>query len=80
MGKEQSAPMTEGNYLDKCMDAMIYEGNRIKHAWLMARASYAYTCSFIGNTDPSIGEPEFTRWYAFTEAAKLGWEYLWRKD
>ena len=61
------------------IDAMTYNGNRLLLAWKMARASYAYTASFIGQTDPSAGEPEFTHWYAFCGAAELFWEYLWRR-
>lgn len=68
------------NYLDHLMTAMTYSGpSRIWQAWLMARASYAYTCSFIGQTDPSRGEPEFTRWYAFKGAVETGWDCLWRR-
>ena len=69
------------NYLDHMMRGITYDGpSRIKAAWLMARGSYEYTCSFIGTTDPSIGEPEFTRWYAFRCAVELFWDYLWRKE
>ena len=67
------------NYVDRMMTAMTYDGNRIKRAWLMACASYAYTASFIGNTDPSLGEPVFTRWDAIKGAVECGWRYLWRR-
>lgn len=71
--------LTERNYMDAVVKGITYEGNRVLKAWHMACGSYAYTCSFIGKTDPSQGEPEFTRWYAFTSAVELFWDYLWRK-
>ena len=71
--------MTE-NYATTCLQAMVYEGNRVKKAWLMARASYAYTRSWDGAEGPDGTPMDFGRWYAFKEAALLGCEYLWRKD
>ncbi len=69
------------NYLDTVMAAISYDGaSRIKHAWLMGCASYAYTASFIGNTDPSVGEPVFTRWSAIKAGLDCGWDNLWRKQ
>lgn len=68
------------NYLDRMMAAMVYDGNRLKQAWLMARASYAYTASFIGNTDPSLGEPVFTHWDAIKAGVECAWDTLWRKQ
>lgn len=62
------------NYLDHMSIALTYKGNRFKEAWLMARASYAYTCSFIGNTDPSMGEPVFTHWDALKGAIECAWD------
>ena len=71
--------MTE-NYVQTCLNAMVYDGNRFKQAWLMARASYAYTRAWDGAEIDDAGNTiSFSRWYAFIEAAKLGWEYLWRK-
>lgn len=63
------------NYAEKVMDALVYEGNRFKRAWLMARASYAYTRSWDG-----VDGMDFGRWYAFTCAVSLWWDYLWRRD
>ena len=61
------------------MRALTYDGqNRFKQAWFAFRASYSYTASFIGNTDPSMGEPVFTHWDAFKGAIEIAWEYLWR--
>lgn len=68
------------NYLDHMGAALTYKGNRVKAAWLMARASYSYTASFIGNTDPSVGEPVFTRWDAIEGAVECFWDCLWRKE
>jgi hypothetical protein len=54
---------------------MVYDGgNRFKQAWLMARASYAYTRSWHG-----VEGMDFGRWYSLRSAMALGWEYLWRK-
>lgn len=73
--------MANRNYFDHTTAAICYRGpSRIKKAWLMGRGSYAYTCSFIGKTDPSKGEPVFTRWYAFKSGVALFWDYLWRKE
>ena len=66
------------NYLDKCMRAMTGPDRGLVAAWNMATASYAYTASFIGNTDPSVGEPVFTHWDAFKGAWEIFWEYLFR--
>ena len=66
------------NYMDRMMAAITYRGNRFTTAWVMARASYAYTASFIGKTDPSKGEPVFTRWDAFQGAVECAWDQLWR--
>ncbi len=68
------------NYLDHMMSAMTSEGGRLKQAWLMGRASYAYTASFIGNTDPSVGEPVFTHWDAFKGGVECFWDTLTRSD
>ena len=68
------------NYLDRVVMAMTYDGNRIKQAWLMGYASYAYTASFIGQTDPSVGEPVFTRWDAIKGGVECAWDSLWRKQ
>ena len=67
--------------LSPMMAALIYDGkSRIKKAWLMGYASYAYTASYIGNTDPSLGEPVFTQWDAIKGGIECGWDYLWRAD
>lgn len=73
--------LTDRNYMDDMGDALTYEGgNRLKAAWLMARASYSYTASFIGQTDPSVGEPVFTRWDAVKGAVECFFYCLRRKD
>ena len=64
----------------RMIDAMTHNGNRLLLAWKMARASYAYTASFIGQTDPSAGEPEFTRWCAFKGAVELFIEYATKRE
>lgn len=64
------------SYMDDMHEALVYKGNRFKEAWLMARASYSYTASFIGQTDPSAGEPVFTRWDAFVGAVECFWYCL----
>lgn len=68
------------NYLDHVVRGITCEGNRFTRAWLMARASYAYTASFIGTTDPSQGEPEFTRWDAFKGAVEQFFDTLRRDE
>ena len=72
--------MTERNVATVCLEAMVYEGNRFKRAWLMAQASYAYTRSWHGAEGPDGQPMDFGRWYAFKEAAQLGREWLWRKN
>lgn len=69
------------NYAKTCLNAMVYDGNHLlKRAWLMALASYTYTRGHDGAVINDAGDTiSFSRWYAFIEAAKLGWEYLWRK-
>ena len=67
------------NYLDYCVKAITHRGNRFTTAWVMGRASYAYTCSFIGKTDPSMGEPVFTRWDAIKGGFECAWDQLWRQ-
>ena len=55
------------------LDALTYDGpNRLRRAWLMGRASYLYTASYIGNTDP-LHEPTFTHW----DAIKAGFVCAW---
>ena len=60
------------------LDALTYDGrNRLRRAWLMGRASYLYTASFIGNTDPEH-EPTFTHWDAIKAGFVCAWDALWR--
>ena len=67
------------NYLDHVVRAITHRGNRLTTAWMMARGSYAYTASFIGRTDPSMGEPVFTHWDALKGGVEIFWDYLWRQ-
>jgi hypothetical protein len=62
------------------LEAMAYMGvSRVKQAWLMARATYAYTRSWDGCEGPREGEVmSFGRWYSFCSAVEVGWEYLWK--
>ena len=66
---------------EKMMLAMTSRGYGLRTAWIMARASYAYTRSFDGTEIDDAGNViSFGRWYAFKGAAELFWEYLWRRD
>lgn len=64
------------------MEALAYMGdNRIRRAWLMALATYAYTRSWDGCEGNVEGEiMHFGRWYSFCAAVEVGWDYLWRRD
>ena len=63
----------------KMLDAMTGPDHGLRAAWLMGCASYAYTRSWHGAEGPD-GEPlDFSRWYAFSEAVKCGWYYLFRR-
>lgn len=68
------------NYIDACMAALVYrKRNRLKRAWLMARASYAYTRAHDGMVVNDAGDRiSFSRWYAFTGAVACGWRNLHR--
>ena len=68
------------NYMDHMMRAMTCEGGRLKQAYLMGIASYHYTASFIGNTDPEHGEPVFTHWDAFIGGVECFWDTFKRSD
>lgn len=67
------------NLATRMLEAMTYDGNRFKQAWLAASACYHYTRAHDGSVVSDAGDTlSFSRWYCFKEAAKLGWEYLWR--
>ena len=60
------------------IDALVHSGRGPKAAWLMARASYLYTRSHDGAVINDEGDTiRFGRWYAFVEAVRCGWHYLW---
>ena len=60
------------------LDALTYDGqNRFRRVWLMGRASYLYTASYIGNTDPEH-EPTFTLLDAIRAGFVCAWDELWR--
>ena len=60
----------------KMLDAMTGPNYGLRAAWLMFRASYAYTRSWDGAEGPDGKPMAFGRWYAFTEALKCGVDYL----
>ena len=63
-------------YVDRVLSAMAYDGNRFVGAWLMARATYAYTRAHDG-TEIAPGEYiTFSRWYSFKGALAVFWEHL----
>lgn len=67
------------NYAEKMMDSLVYNGpSRLKSAWLMYQATYAYTRSWDGCEGPDGRPMDFGRWYSFACAARNFWEYLWR--
>ena len=63
------------------MDAMTYEGrNRLYHAYLMGRATYAYTRAYDGSVINDAGDTiSFGRWYSFCSAVDVAWGWLWRQ-
>lgn len=67
------------SHVQKMLDAMVYDGNRFKQAWLSARASYSYTRAHDGAVINDEGDTiSFSRWYAFHCAVRCGWDSLWR--
>ncbi len=62
----------------KMIDALTGPRHGPRAAWLMARATYAYTRSWDGCEGPD-GPMEFSRWYSFCAALECAWWYLWRR-
>ena len=59
----------------KMLAAMTERRRGLRMAWLMGRASYAYTRSWDGAwLDGKL--IRFGRWYAFKEALRCAWGYL----
>lgn len=65
------------NFLDKCMAALTYRGNRFGMAWRMAVGSYYYTRAHDGLWN-GVEHVRMTRWYAFKGAVTLWWDYIRR--
>jgi hypothetical protein len=70
------------SHVNRMMDALTYQGpNRLKKAWLGAVATYTYTRAHDGAVvSDQGGRLYFGRWYSFCAAARIFWEWLWRKD
>lgn len=70
----------------KVLDGIAFPGYGLRAAWLMGRASYAYTRSYDGTDigyDEATGKRivlRFGRWYAFVEAVQCGARYLRSSD
>ena len=60
------------------LSAMTGPNHGLRAAWLMGRASYAYTRSFDGAqmSDDPDDVIRFGRWYALKEAVTCAWRYL----
>lgn len=68
------------NHIERCMAAMTGPEYGIRAAWLMGRATYAFTRAHDGDVINDAGDTiSFSRWYSFRCAVETAWERLWQR-